>query len=259
MYLEGNTKVGGTARAVLVVLGMLLLAGVVVVAILRDRIINKTYDQVSVLGRGKVVYQSDIAEINLGVQIDKVLKASDALAQLNNKINKVIPAIQALGIAPEDLQTQNYTLYAQYDYANNSSQLAGYNANQQLLVKVRNLKENPDRVGKVIAEATKAGVNQVNGINFEISNLEDLKQEARIKAIEDARNKAQALSQALGVKLGSIASWWENIIQAPGYPSPYGYGIGGGGMGAGKLPSTPAVPVSSQEIVIEVNVSYHLN
>ena len=45
--------------------GYVLLATIVIVAILRDRIVNQPQWQVSVTGQGKVAYQPDIAVVTL--------------------------------------------------------------------------------------------------------------------------------------------------------------------------------------------------
>jgi hypothetical protein len=238
----------------ILLVGMLLLAAVVIVAILRDRIVNKQFWQVSVAGRGTVNYQPDEANITMGVQIDKVAKADQALVQLNDKINSVIKAIEQAGVSKENIKTQNYSLTPQYDFINNIQTPGGFTASQLLVVKVINLSENNDLVSKVIDVASKAGVNQIQGVSFDTSKLEDLKQEARLKAIVDAKGKANSLAGSLGVRLGKVIGWWENPVSVPGVPyyGEMGAGYGGGGGGA------PVVPGGSQEIIMEVSINYEV-
>ncbi|PIT94476.1 hypothetical protein COT98_03460 [Candidatus Falkowbacteria bacterium CG10_big_fil_rev_8_21_14_0_10_39_9] len=247
----GHHKRGKIA---IIIVGMVLLAGIVTVAILRDRIVDQPQYQVSVVGQGKISYQPDVANITIGAQIDKVAKADEALKQLNEKMSNIIAALKVSGIKDEDLKTQNYSLLPQYDYIDNVSALSGYNANEQLVVKVNNLSVDPSLVGKVVEAASKAAANQILGISYDISNLEDLKQQARIKAISDAKTKASILARAAGVKLGDIVGWWENLVQAPGYNTISCDAKGG--MGGGAV--APSLPNGNQEIVIEINVSYRL-
>jgi len=241
-------------KLILAIIVVVLLAGVAIVSILRDRIVNQPQYQVSITGQGKVAYQPDVANVIVGVQIDKMAKAEDALKQLNEKMGKVSAAIKALGIKEEDIKTQNYSLLPQYDYVNNVNTLSGYNANEQLVVKVSDIKTNPNNVSRIVEEASKAGANQILGINYDLSNGEDLKQQARILAIADAKNKANVLAQAAGVELGEVVGWWENLVQAP-YLNNNTYYADKGGMGGG---TTTTVPNGSQEIVMEVSVSYKL-
>jgi len=243
-------------KVILALIGMLLLAGIITVSILRDRIVNPPQWQVSVIGQGKIKYQPDIAIVNLGVQIDKAETAQLALDQLNNKMTAVLKAIKDLGVPPEDIQTQNFTVFSQYDYVDGKTIPAGYNANQQVVIKVRNLGQNSDSVNSIITKSSEAGANQINGVSFDVSNLEDLKNQARIKAIEDAKGKAASLAQAAGIRLKKVVGFWENIIQAPGSPIAY-YADGKGGA---NIPGTGggSVPSGLQEIIIEVSLNYQV-
>lgn len=234
-------------------LAIICLAGIVVVSILRDRIVSQQYRQVTVTGQGRLSYQPDIAIVTLGVQIDKAPLAEEALNQLNAKVSSISSALKALGVSAENIQTQNYSVMPQYDYKDNVSVVGGYNANQQLTVKITDYDKNPGSLNQVIAAASKAGANQILNLSFDASNLSDLKQQARVKAIADAREKSGALAAAAGVELKNIANWWENLIQpVPSYN--YG-GMGAGGVGGGGMPQ---VPSGSREIIIEIGVTYNI-
>ncbi len=238
-----------------VILGMLLLAGIVVTAIVRDRIVNNPWREVSITGTGKVAYTPDIALITLGVHVEDST-AQSALSRLNTIVHAVTPAIEALGIPAENISTQNFNVYPQYYYPEGSpSRISGYTADQQLLVKV-SIAESQDIVAKVIETASANGANQVLGVSFDASNLEDLKHEALLQAIADAEGRAEETADAAGIKLGNITGWWQNQIFIPGKSGMYGYGYGGemGGGGGGA----PLITSGGQEIVVEVNVNYKI-
>ncbi|MDD4332550.1 MAG: SIMPL domain-containing protein [Patescibacteria group bacterium] len=246
-------------KTILIFLGVVLLAAIIIFSILREKIVQNDNWTINVVGQGKVAYQPEVAKVSLGVQIDKVQKADDALNQLNTKMNSIVKALKEAGISEEDVQTQNYTLSPQYDTIQGELKVGGYSTNQTVVVKVKDIVNNQDKVSKIIAIATKAGANQLGGVAFEPENVNDLKQEARVKAITDARNKATGIAGALGVKLGKVVGWWENTISSPDYSgySYYGGGIGGGGGGmAGG--SVPSVPTGLREIIIEVNLNYKI-
>ncbi|MCX6798063.1 MAG: SIMPL domain-containing protein [Candidatus Falkowbacteria bacterium] len=221
-------------KFILMILVLVFLTGIIIVSILRDRIVNQQFRQVTVTGQGRVSYQPDIAIVTLGVQIDKAAKAEDALNQLNDKVNGIIAAI-----------------------SDNASVVSGYSANQQLTVKITDYDKDQTKLNKVIAAASKAGVNQVLNLSFDVSNANDLKQQARVKAIADAKDKSGALAAAAGVELKEISGWYENLVQAPTpyYSSAMGVGMGGGGIGGGGMPQ---VPSGSREIIIEIGVTYNL-
>ncbi len=276
------------------IIGILALCAIIIVALLRDRIVNDRFKQITALGQGRITYVPDTAVISLGVQIDRAPKAEDALNQLNTKIDGIKKAVMAVGVKEEDITTSNYSLSPQYDYrfdntnygtssvapvapakdlAVSSIEIAptrvaapvnsgekvltvvGYTANQQLTIKVRDIANNNNLLNKAIAEAGKSGANQINGVSFEASNLESLKQQARVKAIEDAKGKAKELAGAAKVRLGDITGWYENFVG----PSPYGvtdamYSAKGGAGGG----SMPQVSAGNNEIVLEIGVTYNI-
>lgn len=247
-------------KNIFIFISVILLAGIIVVSILRERIVDKSDDITTVIGRGKIVYQPDVAMVTLGIQVDQAGKAEEALNRLNDSMNKVIESVKALGIQGEDIQTQTYSLFPHYEYQpeRGNSNPSGYDANQQVSIKVRNVDKNPDLAGKVIEEAGKVGANQVVGVSFDVSNLEDLKQKARLEAIGDAKSKSNGLAKAAGVgNLGKPVSWYENIIKSPDNSQSSLYGIGG----SDKASSSSAIPQISgglQEIIIEIGLNYRI-
>jgi hypothetical protein len=242
-------------KFVLIALGMLLVAGVLVVGIIRDRIVNPPLNQVSIVGQGKISYQPDIANVTLGVQIDKAAKAEDALKNMDDKITKIIAALKADGLEEADIKTQNYSLNPQYDYTNGVATSSGYTANEQLVAKIKDINNNNEKIGKVIADASAAGANQIAGVAFEASNIENLKQQARVAAISDAKDKAIVLANAAGVKLGEIIGWWENIVQVP-FDNSAAYSINTKDVGGGA--SAPTVTNGNQDIIIEMSLNYRV-
>jgi hypothetical protein len=270
------------------IIGILALCAIIIVAILRDKIVNDRFKQITAVGQGKITYVPDTAVISLGAQVDRVPKAEDALNRLNDKIDKIKKAVIAAGVKEEDITTSNYSLSPQYDYrfdsgasgasvgvsardiAVSSPEIApmpavinspekvltvtGYNANQQLTIKVKDIANNNNLLNKAIAEAGKAGANQINGVSFEASNLEALKQQARVKALEDAKGKAKELAAAAGVRLKDITGWYENFVGLPYAMDSVAYGKGGAGV-SGPMPQVSA---GTNEIVVEIGLTYDI-
>ncbi|HEX2875779.1 MAG TPA: SIMPL domain-containing protein [Polyangiaceae bacterium] len=89
-----------------------------------------------------------------------------------------------------------------------------YTATNSVEVTIRNL----DAAGKVLSAATGAGANQLYGVRFEIEDPSALQADARKKAVEDARARAEKLAQLAGVKLGPAVSITE--LDGGGGPVP---------------------------------------
>lgn len=229
---------------------ILVVGSISVVSMLRDRIVNVPQWQVSITGHSKVEYQPDEATVLLGVQVDKALSSAQALSEMNDKTDKIIEALKALGISEDSITTQDFSIYTHYDYIENSSEATGCDARQQLSIKLEDIKDNKELISSVINKASEAGANRIDGVNFDVSNLEDLKQQARLQAITDAKTKAGSLANAAGVQLKKVVGWWENIIQVPGLNQQYYYDGKGGG--------NSSVANGVQEIIIDVSLNYQV-
>jgi uncharacterized protein YggE len=232
-----------------------VLGAVVIVSITRDAIINNNpWREISVNGTGKVMYMPDIAHVTLGVHVESDT-AQSALSQLTTTTTQVISAIQALGVAPEKISTQNLSVYPQYYYpADAPSVTSGYTADQQLVIEIA-IGESTALIGSVIQAASSQGANQVQSVTFEASNVEDLRQQAVLLAIEDARERADSISDATDVKLGDIVSWWENPISVPGDPV-FDYQQRMGGYGGEMMEQSMNVPAGTGEVIMQVTVNY---
>jgi uncharacterized protein YggE len=165
-------------------------------------------------------------------------------------MNKVINFLKDSGIDEKDIKTTNYNLYPQYTYENNKiPQIMGYQINQTLNIKIRNL----DKIGTILEGGVSTGINQVNSLYFGVENDEQLKEEARKMAIDDAKKKAEVLASQLGVRLIKITGFSDNTV---GYPVPMydaykGYGVGGGG-------GTPDIQTGQNEITVNVTITYKI-
>ena len=163
-------------------------------------------DTFQVSGEGKVTYIPDVAMVTVGVLANgQTVKATQD--QLNSSINKVSAAIKNLGVDSKDIQTQNYSINPNYDFTGTNQRITGYSANSNLYIKVREI----DKANGVIDAATQAGANQVGSISFDIDEKTRLQNEAREKAVEDAKSKAENAAKIAGFRLGRIVNYSENF------------------------------------------------
>jgi len=240
-------------------IGLLALAAAVYL-ILLSRNAYKSYayigrpttqrDTISIQAEGKVTALPDIAMISIGVQTEK--KTVAEAQQVNStKMNAIIDKLQQLGIAKEDIQTTNYSIYPTYDYPNGQQVARGYQINQSVDVKVRKL----DSISEILAAAGTLGANQVGGVTFTIDDPEALRQQARLKGLEAAKKKAQDLAAAAGVKLGKVVGFSESS-SSPQPPIFYAKDMA---LGMGGAPSAaPNVQPGSQDVIVDVTVQYEI-
>lgn len=155
----------------------------------------------TVTGEGKATAVPDIAQISLGITINGS-SVSQIQSQANNTINSVTAAIKKLGVGDKDIQTTNYNLRPDYDFASGRQSIKGYVADINLTVKVRQF----DKINQIIDAATAAGANQVGGLTFTLDDAtrEKVEAQARKQAIDNAKKKASEIAAESGINLGRI-------------------------------------------------------
>lgn len=167
----------------------------------------------AVVGTGKVTVIPDTATVQVGITVTNAKTVSEAQQKINEVNNKIIVAMEKLGIAKADIKTSNYSINPSYSYANGTNQIDGYNGNATIILTIKDTKILP----RVVQEATAAGANQVNDPQYTVNSPEKFREEARNKAIANAKDEAARLAQTLGIRLGKIT----NIVESqPNSPIP---------------------------------------
>jgi uncharacterized protein YggE len=201
---------------------------------------------ISVTGQGRVTGIPDTLTLDLGVAVlrDSVDEATGEAARLADAL---IAALSDNGVAEEDIQTSNYSIWPEWDYRNETQTLRGYRVTNTVTVKIRDL----DRAGATIDAATAAGGDEivVNGLRFSIEDNEELLELARANAWNDAEEKARQLARLAGIELGTPVSIVESVGQAP---TPVPYRELADEAGAATTPIQPG----EQEVTVTLQVRF---
>jgi uncharacterized protein YggE len=88
---------------------------------------------------------------------------------------------------------------------------SGYRVVNQVRLTVREIK----RLGEILDAAVMLGANQVNGITFDVSDAETLKDEARRQAMVNAKRRAELYATAAGAQLGNVLTISEDLNVGP--------------------------------------------
>jgi uncharacterized protein len=214
---------------------------------------------ITVTGEGKITAKPDLARVSLSV-VSTGATVEAVSTDNNQKMAAIAQEIKNLGIKAEDIQTSQYNLYPQYDYNNpiylegdvktEAPRILGYNLSQSLDVKIRDLA----LIDQVLDKGTAAGANQVGALSFEIDDDGALKQDARDEAFKIAREKADKMASAAGVRIGRVVTFSEGF----GGPMPV-YANFSREMAQDSASAVgAAVEVGSQELAINVSVTYEI-
>jgi uncharacterized protein len=201
---------------------------------------------ITVVGQGEAFGAPDQANVQVGVEVFAP-SVNEATAQNEAVIQQIMDSLTALGIAENDIQTTNYSLWAEQIYGDQGPEgIAGYRVTNQVNVTIRDI----NQVSDVLAAVTEAGANTIYGVSFSVADPAALEEEARAAAMADARVRAESLAALAGVSLGDITI----ISEVVGQPvMPLGLG---GGMVMAEAAAGPSVSPGQLSYQVQVQVTF---
>ncbi|MEZ4217175.1 MAG: SIMPL domain-containing protein [Myxococcota bacterium] len=159
---------------------------------------------IRVAGAATLTAPADVATLSVAV-VTESAESAPAVEENARRSTAVIAALRkALGDAGE-ISTLGFSVAPQYDYGKASSGspiLRGYVVRNTVQVRLGAIA----RVGEAIDAATRAGANEVQSIVFGLRDDAPLRLRALAAAAKDARAKADAAAEALGVEVREIVS-----------------------------------------------------
>ncbi|MDG1875202.1 MAG: SIMPL domain-containing protein [Mariniblastus sp.] len=188
---------------------------------------------IKVSGSAEIRTAPDEAVLTFSIE-SREEKLDDAVNDNDSRIKAVTAFLQDSKVEAKYIRTQVISIRSIFDSENKNSawkgQIAqqlpnaaprplivvpdkqkkikpiGYIARRQLSITIKDLEAFEDIYRGLIAR----GVNDVGGIQFRTTELRRFKDEARLKAVRAAREKATAMAGELGAKLSSVQAITEN-------------------------------------------------
>ncbi|HEY7051079.1 MAG TPA: SIMPL domain-containing protein [Mycobacterium sp.] len=200
--------------------------------------------QVTVVGNGHVQGTPDTLTVNVGFE-STAPDATTAMNQTSQRTQSVIDAlVNTAKIDRKDISTTSVNLQPQF--GQDSSTITGYRASNSLAVKIRKL----DSSSQALALITTTGGNSTrfNSIDYSIDDDSQLVKDARARAFDDAKARAEQYAQLSGLHLGKVISISENGAGTPP-PTPMPRS-----MAAAPVPVEPG----QQTVNFAVNVVWEL-
>ncbi|OYQ42502.1 hypothetical protein CHU92_03970 [Flavobacterium cyanobacteriorum] len=155
---------------------------------------EKTIPQINVSGEGKVKVTPDRAVITIGVE-NTGNDAAEVKKKNDTAVDAIIKYLKANNIAAQDYQTQRVYLNRNYDY---NKKKYNFVASQTIVITLKDL----SKYDTLMMGMVDAGANTITGVEFRTSKLAQYESEARTKAVQQARLKANDYAAALGQKAG---------------------------------------------------------
>jgi len=185
---------------------------------------------ITVVGEGQVTTAPDVAQVNVGVQVLDA-DAKVATSKAAEDMEAILAVLKAEDIADKDIETSYYNLYVDRPYGpQGQSGEPMYQVSNNVQVTIRDL----DKLPAVMSAVIEAGANNINSVNFKLSDSSTLRSQAREKAIDNALETAKELAELNGVAVGQVVRVSEVIDNGAYFVSENAVqreGFGGGGAG----------------------------
>ena len=168
--------------------------------------------RLDVSATGEVTRVPDVAVITAGV-VSRDATATEAIQDAATRMERVRAALKKANVADRDIQTTNVSLSPEYRYPENQSpQLTGYSASNQVTVRFRDIKAS----GGILDALVSQGANQISGPNLVVDKPEAALDEARALAIANGRQRAELYARSLGLRVARVVA----LSESGGYYAP---------------------------------------
>ncbi len=168
------------------------------------------------------MYEADVAPDKALIAIGIVTNSSTAKeAQDKNRqvASSILSALENVGLERSEIETQTYTVQPlkTYNYKTGAYDDHGYEVRNSMRITTKKL----DVVSDAVDAASRAGANEINDIQFTLTDEREsqVKSEFLGKAAASAKSKAQNIANAVGVTLKSPISISESFSYQPMYRS----------------------------------------
>ncbi|PKD16724.1 hypothetical protein APR41_07915 [Salegentibacter salinarum] len=149
---------------------------------------------IHVTGEGVVKVAPD--KVTIKSQIEHEGQSATSVKSQNDEVvDKVIKYLKSEGIAEKNINTNYINLNKRYNY---NDKTYTYVANQAISITLEDI----SKYESIMKGLLENGLNGINGIEFESSEIDKHKAEARRKAVLNAKEKAEALAEPLGQTVG---------------------------------------------------------
>lgn len=170
--------------------------------------------QVTVLGSGKVQGVPDTLTADVAIEFTAP-DVTSAMNQTNDRQQAVINALVGAGLDRKDIRTTQVSLQPQYSSPGPSgtATITGYRASNGIEVKIHPT----DAASKLLDLIVSTGgdATRISSVSYSIADDSQLVKDARSRAFQDAKNRAEQYAQLSGLRLGKVLSISEGTGAAP--------------------------------------------
>ncbi len=206
-----------------------------------------TFPHIEIVGVGEVSVKPDMAKVDISVTTTKD-NAQNAKAASDIAVTDLIARLISMKIEKKFIESANLSLQPKYSYPKvGDPTLLGYQATRTVTVTLEELAQLND----VLDGALKDGLNRINSIRFLSSKENEIKQKARLAAVEDAKNKAKSLAEGFGHEIAGV---WQIRYMDKEAPSPRMYAMSSSSADVSSSYEESAIVITDRvEVIFALN------
>lgn len=155
--------------------------------------------QVTVVGSGHVQGVPDTLTADVAMEFTAP-DVSGALNQSSQRQQAVIDAVVGSGIDRKNISTTQVSVQPQFT----DNTITGYRASNAIKVKIRDTAKASQTLALIAS--TGGDATRINSVDYSIEDDSDLVRDARARAFDDAKNRAEQYAGLSGLQLGKVIS-----------------------------------------------------
>ncbi len=178
--------------------------------------------KITVTGEATVNVKPDKIVLTLGIDTSD---ADVVVAKQKNGdlMKKAVAIAKECGVQDKQIQTDYLSIEPRWENGYERQKFIGYFVVNTLMVTLSDV----DQLDRLITSVLQAGINRVNGIDYQTTEFKKYREQAREMALKAAKEKAEKMSAVLGRKIARPIQISENYTRS-GW-----YGGWGGGRSSG--------------------------
>ena len=162
---------------------------------------------ISVSGSATINVSPDIA--NVSFEISTKEKTAQAAKEANDAMLKNLnEVLKRYEIKETELSMNYINIRPYYEYRGNSNQLAGYVAQKTITIKIKEI----EKYNSFVDDLLKIGISEINSVDFAVEDIKTARNQARIKAVESAREKAELFASSISKQIVDVIEISESDI-----------------------------------------------
>ncbi len=153
-----------------------------------------------VQGKGRVSTEPDIVTLSFDVEVEE-LDYEECLRTLNTRAEDLRQSMVASGLEKTNLKTSSFSVRVRNVYEDEHYVFAGYSASHRMRIE---LPQDKALLNKVLRHVAQGHSGAEIRLSYSVKDKDSLRKRVLTNAVQVAKDNAETLASAAGLKLGKI-------------------------------------------------------